>query len=305
MGIERNGGDAPAMSHHLVDVPGIKSGIGGDMGGQVTEGGHGLQVQGDEVGDVVLIEGLGELGEGHIAIDRISRTGDSRAIAKQALLLLFRGAIGLLLIAALLDAQPRIAVAGGDVAHVEGAFDIDTRIVFAHPGVEVGDIESHRFAQAGDLLAQRLHGGGKEVLQQTVRQFPLLVAQPAITGDGARYIKALRLGDIHMQAKAWFDHQQGMLEQEGAQVGARGKAFAHFDEQGFEVGAQRIRTTTRFRWGRLVVRNDAPVQQAEEGAIVLHDRVVLHHALHRGLVKGQRTCYDGHWNTLLVGNVDC
>jgi hypothetical protein len=46
--VERNGGDAVAIGHRLVGVPGIEGGIGGDVGGKEAQGGDRADVQRDE-----------------------------------------------------------------------------------------------------------------------------------------------------------------------------------------------------------------------------------------------------------------
>src|SRR6266480_6530858 len=56
--VERNGSDASAMHHGLVGVPGIKGGIGGDVGGKEAQGGDRTDVEGNKVGDIILVKGL-------------------------------------------------------------------------------------------------------------------------------------------------------------------------------------------------------------------------------------------------------
>ena len=51
-----DGGDATAVDHHLIGVPGIEGSIGGDVSGKEAQGGHGAQVERDEIGDIVFIE---------------------------------------------------------------------------------------------------------------------------------------------------------------------------------------------------------------------------------------------------------
>ncbi len=60
--VERDGGDATAIDHHLIGVPGIESSISGDMGRKETQGGYRTDVKRDEVGDIVFIEGQRILG---------------------------------------------------------------------------------------------------------------------------------------------------------------------------------------------------------------------------------------------------
>jgi hypothetical protein len=157
------------------------------------------------------------------------------------------------------------------MAHIEGTRRVDAGMVFAHPAVDVGDIEGHRFPQSWDLFVQRLNGSGEQRFEPLMGQLPLLLAQPASAGDGAGHVKAVGLGDIEVQLKAQFHH-----------------------EQGFEVGRAWMGTASRRTGQQGLVRDDAPVQQSEQRTVVLHEVIVLHHVLHGGLVKGQRIWYDRH-----------
>jgi len=58
MRVKGNGGDAPTKGHRLIHVPSIKSRISGQIGGEKAQVGNQLDVERDEVGDIVLIEGL-------------------------------------------------------------------------------------------------------------------------------------------------------------------------------------------------------------------------------------------------------
>src|SRR5258708_27905338 len=129
MAVERNGSDALAMSQRLVDVPEIESGIGGDVRGKLVGSDNSALKEWTIIGDVGFIEGQGVLGEHDIPIDRVGGRRHPGAIAEEADLFLFRGAVRLLLVAALLDTEATIGVAFGNVADIEGAFDVDIGIV--------------------------------------------------------------------------------------------------------------------------------------------------------------------------------
>ena len=111
MAVEGDGRHALAVGHRLVDVPSIESGIGGQMSRKEAQDRHRADVQGEEIRDVILIEGLGVLGEHHIAIDRVSGTDHPRAIAPEILFLFLLAAIGLLFIATFLDPHLAITIA--------------------------------------------------------------------------------------------------------------------------------------------------------------------------------------------------
>ncbi len=91
-------------------------------------------------------------------------------------------------------------------------------------------VEGHGLAQAGDLLEQGLHGGGEQLFEQAVIERALLLGEPAGTGYRALYIKAV--GQLHIEhwSEAELQHEQGVLDQEATQLGARGIAFGELDE---------------------------------------------------------------------------
>ena len=126
----------------------------------------GTGVEGPIVGDVGFIEGQGVLGEHHIAIDQISGCRDPGAIAKQAFLFDFDGAIGLHLVGTLLDARSAIEVIRRDMGDIKATFDIDMRVVLAHPRKNVFHVIGDDFSQAGDLGLQGAHRGLQERVQQ-------------------------------------------------------------------------------------------------------------------------------------------
>ena len=161
--IERDGGHPSAKDAGLVDIPGIKGGIGGDMGGKAVQDGEGLQIKRHEVGDVVLVERLGVLGQDHIAVLRQRGTGDAGAIAPEILFDLFGGAIGLLLVGALLDTQTAIGITCGLLLFVIALRHVGARIVLTDMGIDVGDIKSHHLAQVGDFALERMHGLGEHI----------------------------------------------------------------------------------------------------------------------------------------------
>src|SRR5438132_4396249 len=135
MTIERDGGDALSVSHRLIDIPVVVSGISGHMRRELVGARDRALIEGTIVGDIGFIEGQGVLGKHHIAVDGIGGHCDARAITKQNYLFLFGRPIGLHLIAALLDAESTIGITFGVVRYVIAAFGIDERIVLTDPSV--------------------------------------------------------------------------------------------------------------------------------------------------------------------------
>ena len=143
-----NSGDAPAEGTGLVDVPGIKGGIGGDMRWKLGEGDHGLVKEGEGVADVSGIEGLGIFSQHDVTIVRSGGSGDSGAITPQVFFFYFLGAISLFLIVAAFDAYSAVRVASGLLVFTEAIEQGNARIVFFDPGIDVLDIEGDRFARS-------------------------------------------------------------------------------------------------------------------------------------------------------------
>ena len=53
------------------DVPSIEGGIDGQVVRMVPQGGDRLSMDGLEMGDVLAVEGLGVIGQHHIAVHRV------------------------------------------------------------------------------------------------------------------------------------------------------------------------------------------------------------------------------------------
>ena len=190
--VEWNGRDAAKQEGSLVDVPGIESGVSGDIDGIGIYGQHHLVVEATKVGDITLIERLGELSQHDIAVDGIGASRDAGAIAEEADLFFFGRAISLDLMAALFDAQATIGIAFGDVSDIEAAFDLDLIVVLTYPGKNVLDIKGDRFPQAGDFLLQGLNALHQQALEEGLIEVLQLGTQPVIARHGALDIKAVR-----------------------------------------------------------------------------------------------------------------
>jgi hypothetical protein len=96
--------DASPRRTRLVGVTGVEGGISSDVQGKGVEHGDGLDVQRYEVGDVIFIEGLGELSQHDIPIDGISGWRDTGAVAPDEFLFFGGGAFRIFLISVLFDA---------------------------------------------------------------------------------------------------------------------------------------------------------------------------------------------------------
>lgn len=128
--IERNSSDATMADSRLIHIPGIEGGIGSDMSRKEAQDCKRLEVEGAIVGDIVLVERLGVLGQHDVAI--ISRDGrdDARAVAPQVLLAYLGRPIRLLLVGRAFDAHPTVRVTCGLAVLAEAIKHGLTRVVF-------------------------------------------------------------------------------------------------------------------------------------------------------------------------------
>lgn len=85
---EGNRSDASMTSRVFRDIPRVISGIGSQMGRELMERVNGLAVERFEICHISFIEGLGELGQDHIAIVRGRGSGDAGAVAPEQFLFL-------------------------------------------------------------------------------------------------------------------------------------------------------------------------------------------------------------------------
>ena len=122
------------------------------MGGKGTQHGHGLDVERHEVGDIVLIERQGVVGQHDVAVDGIGGGRHARAVAPDEFLFFFGGAIGLHLIGTLFDPQTTIRVVCGLLVFLEAFGDVGAKVVLFDIGIDVLDIVGDDFAQPRDLL---------------------------------------------------------------------------------------------------------------------------------------------------------
>jgi hypothetical protein len=149
---EGDSGDASMASGSFLSIPGIRGGIPDEVGGELIEGKSGLAVKWAEKRDVVFVERLSVFGQDNGSILGNDGGSNTSARAPDEFFLLFRGAIGLLLVGAALDAETAIRSTFGHASFVVTIFDGGALIVLLNPGVDVFDIEGDGFTQAGNLL---------------------------------------------------------------------------------------------------------------------------------------------------------
>jgi hypothetical protein len=99
------------------------------MGGELVGGHDGTLEQWAVIGHVAFIERQGVLGQHHVPVDGIGGRRDPGAVAPDEFLFFFGGAVGLLLVGALLDPQTAIGVADGLLVFLEAFSDIGAEVV--------------------------------------------------------------------------------------------------------------------------------------------------------------------------------
>ena len=157
----------------------------------------------------------------------------------------------------------------------------------------MGDIEGHGFAQARDFRAQGLDRGDEQGLQHGLREGAVFLGEPARGGHGALNIKAVGLGDIEHGTKAQFEHQEGMLHEIAAQLGTVLEPFLDFEQQRLHISALGMGTLARLGRLKQRLRHGAPIEEGQEAAVALDNRVIFLHEGQGRLVKDARIWYHG------------
>ncbi len=142
----------------------------------------------------------------------------------------------------------------------------------------------------------------QEGLQQARVQQAQFLGEPVATGKRLVEIKAIRAAWIKHEMEAELDDEQGMLEQEAAQLAGVGEAFVLTKEEGFEVGALRMSRASTGRALSLPVVNDRPLKQGKEGAILHNHGIMLKQSGHHRVVKQIRRGYHSK-QLLLLGEM--
>ncbi|HEY1354522.1 MAG TPA: hypothetical protein VGF67_33340 [Ktedonobacteraceae bacterium] len=150
--VARNSSHATLEGSGQGDVPCIRRSSSGEMGRKVCECERSMMMQGLEEGDVIAVEGLGELGENDIAIVRGGSGSDSRARAPERFFFRLRGPISLLLVGAALDAQFAVRIARVLPGGIKAFFNRRTRMVLLNPGGDVLDIKGNDVTETRDLF---------------------------------------------------------------------------------------------------------------------------------------------------------
>src|SRR5947209_18076472 len=93
-----------------------------------------------------------------------------------------------------------------------------------------------------------------------------------------------------------------MLQQKAAQLRAGEQALLDVEQEGFHIGALRMRALAGPGAVDDRLGNHAPIEEGKEGAVALHDGIMFQEEGQGTLVKGGRVWYN-HVG-LLAGSVD-
>src|SRR5579885_674530 len=299
MGIEGNSRNASVMNGSLVHIPGIEGGIGSQMGRDVRKRQHSTLGERLKIGHIPFIKRQGPFSEHDIAIVGGGGSGNPGAIAPDELFFLFGGSVFLLLIGGAFDAESALLITSESFGFVVAFRDIRTLVVFFHPGVHMGHIEGDDLTESGDLFLEITHGGREQGLEQVWVQGAQLVRKPLTAGKGLLDVKTIGHASIQMQAKAELNDEQGMALEEATELSGVDESFAKTQEKGFEIGALRMTVgATIDRTALLPLLNEGPIEQGEEGAVILNQGIMLQESSDDRLVKRERRGYD-HGGKLL------
>src|SRR5258708_21610382 len=125
----------------------------------------------------------------------------------------------------------------------------------------------------------------QEILQQRVVKMTEFLAEPKGARERVLTVKAIGGAGIKHQMKAQFDDEQGMLEEEAAQLAGGEKPFADAQQEGFEVGTFGMGRSPTRRALVLPLLNEGPIQEGKEGAVVLDQGIMLEQSGHRRMGK--------------------
>src|SRR5205807_7019086 len=142
-----------------------------------------------------------------------------------------------------------------------------------------------------DLLLESRHRGVQERLQQGRIQKTEFVGEPVATRKRLLHIKAIRAAWIKHEMEAELDDEQGVLEQEAAQLAGVREAFVLANEEGFDVSALRMSRPSSGRALCLPLFNHGPIKQRKEGAILFNHEIMLKQSGHHRVVKEIRRGY--------------
>ncbi len=286
---EGNGGEAGGGVVFAVkvgvNVPSVEGGIKGGKGRAITKAVFDLAHQGEEVRQIALIEGLGQLGEDEFAPAGDLGDDDAGAIAPIELADLERRSRPRLggrgdwsaLIVAALAAETTIGITGGLAGLIEAVGDVGFGVVLGDPGQDVFGIErdtgDRRSATRGEFGPDQAHGVGQEELQGSIGE----------RTQEAREVSGRRQAGPGLETNWWpgcgrgRETEQGyetrMLSEATMQVLHRGEMLIELDQAGGGESGERDGGLAPAA-GEVAFREVSPVERAKELEQTLNGGIV-------------------------------
>ena len=279
----------------VVGEKAVERGIEGGERGAKAEATFGGLDQGQEVGQVGSVEGLGQLGQ-----DELSPAGDFGGHNAGAIAPVDFGDRGLgrrsgqrggggyrpvisgrlVLVAASFDPQPTIGVGSWLAGLVIAAFfNESARIVLLYPGDDMLGIQgdgSPEVRLRGQFVLQNMNGAVEQELQDLVVERAQDRQEEPLVRDARVGVEAPREGRSRMQGKAQNPDQGRVIDQVVPQVGHIAFVLVKLDQVGGHKGGARARGeagpgTTWVPFGKVL-----PVQRPQQPQVALGYATVLH-----------------------------
>lgn len=127
-----------------------------------------------------------------------------------------------------------------------------------------------------------------------------LVSEPVATRKGLFNVKTIGGTRIKHEMKAQFNDEQRVFDEVSAQLTGVEHPFALTDQERFEIGADRMSRPSTPRTLSLPLIEDGPIEQGKEGAILLHNGIMVEQGGYHRLVKEVRSRYHDK-ELLLLG----
>ncbi|NNJ12852.1 hypothetical protein EKD04_021225 [Chloroflexales bacterium ZM16-3] len=268
------------------------------------------------MGDVILIERAGALGQHDLGAVGQAGDDDAGGVAPEDVhtdLHLARGLgvasgrrmvmAGRVLssgVAALLDAELAVGVARRLAGLVEPALrDELLRVVLLDPGEDGLGIAGDDIAEGGLLVGRKgrleqVDAGGEQELEGRVGEVAQHRAELAARGDAGRHVEAVGRGRVGDTGEAEPVDQGRVLDQVRPQVAHEALVLLELDQVGGGKGDARLGRRAGVGPVGGALGELAPGQVAEQGAVLLDDRVVRDPGRQHGVGLGQRTGGFGH-----------
>src|SRR5579859_595164 len=304
MRVEGNRSDSVVPSGLFIHIPCIKSSISSQVSRECFKRQNGLLVERAEIEHIAFIERKRVFSQYNIAIVWVGSGGHAGAVAPDEFFFLFGRAIWLFLIGTSLHPEFTVRITWKHFGFVIPLRNVDAPIVLFHPSVDVLDIEGDDLTQTGNLFLEITHGRCQKGLEQGGIKGAQFFAHPILTRERFLAVKAIESTRIQFEVKAQFDNEEGMLEQEAAELTGVDQTFTDTHQKGFDVGDFGMAWSPTRRAFGFPGLDHRPIKQGKEGAVVGDQRISVKQGSDGGLVKESRIGYHSK-KLLCVSGLFC